>query len=105
MVHKFDKPYDLVSMTHSPKQLSQFVMYFVAKDEITYIINNLTTTTIHKFGISNIKFMDNINIPSVINYKSKVKSQIMTFMMANRLVNNRIPKLLVHKIICFINKN
>ena len=102
IVHKFDKPYNIVSMTHRSNVFSQFVIHFASANEVTYIIDNQDIMTIHKFHIDNIQFMDNMNILSMVEYKSKIKTQMITFMMANKLVNNKIPKMLVYKIVCFI---
>lgn len=104
IIHKFDKPYNMAYMTHRTTKFSQFVIYFVSKNEITYVLDNHDLITIHKLHIDDVKFIDNINVPSVINFKHKIKSQMITFMMANKIVSNKIPKLLLYKIISLLDK-
>ena len=82
---------------------SQLIV-FTSKDKLTYLIDGGELVTKQKFPIDNLKFVDDLEIPSLFHCKSKLRLQLMTFMLANNISANKIPKLLLYQIIYLLDK-
>ena len=104
MIYKFKENNYMLGLL-TPPQKSVCAAIFVSSTGITCLIDNNGTIKIHKFHNNHIKFIDNINVPSLFDNVTKFKSRIMTFMLANRIAKPRIPRRLLYDVICLLTKN
>ena len=106
MIHTFEENTYMLGLVNFPTQHNRCATIFVSSTGVTCLIDNNGTIKVNKFNGSNIKFIDNINVASLFGNITKLKSRIITFMLANRVAKSRIPRRLMYGIIClFINKN
>ena len=97
-IHKFKK-LKCMFQTLDKTDSNQIVISFVSPNKITHLIDNNGSITKQKFHINNIKFVNDTEIPSIFIFKNTIKSNIITFMIANKLSPIKIPKLLLYQII------
>ena len=107
IIHTFKENYYMITYKCSQMFTDKCVLVFASLDSIVHLVddNKDGTIIIHKFDKPNLKFIDNINIPSLFRTKTKFKSTIITFMLANRIAKHRIPRLLLYDIIYLLTKN
>ena len=103
IVYQFEHPTQILNVYH-PTHIICTITSFATKKEIIYIADINNSVTVNKVNTPNIKFVEHIDIPSLLNFKSKVKTQLITFLIANKIAKNKLPRRLIYMIVCFIQQ-
>ena len=102
IVHTFTNANLLLEKCHSADDTYKLVLMFVSNNYVTHLTDYNGSITICEFYIGNIKFVNSITTHTLLNRRNKMKERMMTFVLANKITKQKIPRMLIHKIISMI---